>query len=394
MSAEESKIKFIELWRGIAVLVVVAFHLSARIPPPSLGQVNGPILANHFGKLGVYIFFVISGYLIAKSLEESKSLAHFYAKRISRLWPLFIAASIFIYLFLLVLPAPVVLDGRNPFNTQPATWLDLLGSIFFLEDLGFRWVDGVFWSIAVELKFYLYAGLFAAIFKKSYIDVFCSFALALASIDLLMIVFNSGPDLRLSGTHELRWLSQILHGVFISAYLPFFAIGLMLFRGQLDGRFNALCMLSFVIGLIALSEDRQFDVLTNIKFLIALAFLFAADHFVLKDRVLLWLGKYSYSLYLFHQMIGLSVMKQLSGYMDYTSSMFVALALVALISWLFSLMFEWRYRLLVSKGLLALFSILRLDRLSVSSKIRGQTANPVQHDFGSQDELSPRRQTA
>ena len=64
--------------RGIAITLVVLFHIFAR--PQELT----PWLAEYaslwpvkYGFLGVELFFLISGFLIAKPLESSRSLIHF-----------------------------------------------------------------------------------------------------------------------------------------------------------------------------------------------------------------------------------------------------------------------------------------------------------------------------
>lgn len=55
------KNRFIEIWRGIAVLVVVHFHFTGRLPSEALGSATPASFGNDIGKIGVYIFFVISG---------------------------------------------------------------------------------------------------------------------------------------------------------------------------------------------------------------------------------------------------------------------------------------------------------------------------------------------
>lgn len=362
----EDKNAFIEMWRGISVLLVVYFHFSSRLPPSALGVSEAPVVSNDIGKLGVYIFFIISGFLIAKSMEASKSLADFYAKRISRIWPLFIVAGIVIFAFLAIFPAPVVDSGLNKFNTAPARLIDLFMTSFFLKDLGFRWVDGVFWSVLVELKFYFYIGLFAVVFKKRYIEAFCIAAIVLASLDFLILLYDRVGDLRFTGANQLRHVSAFLHGALISHYLPFFAVGVALYRNKQDGLFNALCMLCCFAVLTAISEDKQFVTVRNAQFLLILAIGLALDQAFLKARIVLWLGKYSYSLYLFHQMIGLTVLAMLAPRIGMDLGIVLSLALVLFISWFFSQLFEWRYRRPVTRALLAVFNRLGWNKLAVS----------------------------
>ena len=46
------------------------------------------------GKVGVYVFFIISGFLITQSYERSASALSYLRKRICRIYPGFIVATI------------------------------------------------------------------------------------------------------------------------------------------------------------------------------------------------------------------------------------------------------------------------------------------------------------
>lgn len=83
-SNEKSRIQPIQGLRAVAVIAVVLYHASI-FWPDAKGAFPG-------GFLGVDIFFVISGYVITKSLlasikNEKFSLSGFYIRRIKRLGP-------------------------------------------------------------------------------------------------------------------------------------------------------------------------------------------------------------------------------------------------------------------------------------------------------------------
>ena len=72
--------------RGVAVILVVLFHLFPEIFP--------------FGYVGVDIFFVISGYLITKIiikqiLEKRFNFLEFYRNRVSRIFPAMLVVILF-----------------------------------------------------------------------------------------------------------------------------------------------------------------------------------------------------------------------------------------------------------------------------------------------------------
>lgn len=131
--------------RGIAVLLVVLHHWT------NFGHEIG------LGNVGVQLFFVLSGFLITGILLRSRSemalgnrsagnvLAHFWRRRISRIWPVY-----FLTLFL------VFLAGSH-FEQRGALWwhaLFLSNVLFFIRgDFGSSLAH--FWTLAVEQQFYL-----------------------------------------------------------------------------------------------------------------------------------------------------------------------------------------------------------------------------------------------
>ena len=151
------RVETIDVFRGIAILLVVLYHFTARLPPAALNVSGMPAPPVFFGWAGVYFFFAISGYCIFLTLEHSATVSLFLARRFSRLYPAFFAAAIFLFIYGLVAPPPSVPEAQ--FHERPSTVIDLLTNLVFLGDG--RWVNGSFWSIAVEIKFYVGLGLLA-----------------------------------------------------------------------------------------------------------------------------------------------------------------------------------------------------------------------------------------
>ncbi len=360
---EALKDTFIEQWRGIAVFIVVYFHFSDRLPAAAFGFSQGPSVHQHMGKLGVLLFFIISGYLIAKSLEGSRTLADFYAKRVSRIWPLFIVANLVVFAFLQVVSPPTVTTGGYLFYEKGRDVFDLIGTLVFAADFGFDWIDGAYWSLLVELKFYFFIGLCAVLFRKRFATAFCVFALAASALDFLILYFDRSGPIGFGDSVQFRAVSQVLHGLFVSQYLPVFAIGVALYRKTFDGLFTAVMLMGCVTTLIGVYEIHMFKAEDNVLFLLLLAGLVAGDHLLLRNAVFRWIGKYSYSIYLFHQMIGLSIMKMLAPYVSMDVAILAALASISLIAWAASELFEWRLRRVFTANLMRLFSLMGLDRL-------------------------------
>lgn len=363
---------FIQVWRGIAALLVIYYHLSNRVPLPYLGMKEGPSIIYYSGKIGVLIFFIISGYLIVQSLQYSKNLASFYAKRISRIWPLFILASLTIFVVLQFADPPIVPDGPKKFFTESRSVTDLIGSLFFLEDLGFHWMDGVFWSILVELKFYMWIGLLAVISRRNFIRHFAIAALIISSLEIA-IEFAHLP--------ALRPVQLALNGIFIAQYLPFFALGALLVSKRDPGLFLAIIALSLVQACIKTAMNPDLNAWQTTIFASVLMAFVSLDAILLRSKIFLTIGDYSYSWYLFHQMIGLSLIKAMSGSFSYDEALIVALVVTFMISVVASWAAEWRFRNAFYRMLMTIFSYFRLERVGIAGRLRFD--NPeIAHDLG------------
>ena len=136
--------------RAVAVIAVILFHLNANWLPG--------------GFLGVDIFFVISGYLIGGILyrelsTNTFSLKRFYLRRMRRILPAFFAVVV----FTLIVGAQLMVPGSDEWNTarSSAKWSVFFGGNFFsaLNTDYFTPTVEVqplnhLWSLAVEEQFY------------------------------------------------------------------------------------------------------------------------------------------------------------------------------------------------------------------------------------------------
>lgn len=143
----ESKIRVpeLDLLRFIAALSVVIYHFTFRRFPEGS---EVPLFAlfepwTKYGYLGVNLFFIISGFVIAWSSATGSPL-DFINSRISRLYPTYWFAVAFTSLFVFVI-------GSYP----SLKWSQLLVNLTMIPGLlGIERIDEVYWTLQIELKFY------------------------------------------------------------------------------------------------------------------------------------------------------------------------------------------------------------------------------------------------
>jgi peptidoglycan/LPS O-acetylase OafA/YrhL len=139
----DKRIQSLDGLRAIAICAVISGHLYGTIsaPPPIVGNLS---------RLGVVLFFVISGFLITGLLlKEQKStgtvsLRGFYFRRVMRIVPAFL-----VFVFAMIAAQRLGWIGLS--------WRDIVGALTwtvnYMPDRS--WSIGHLWSLSVEEQFYL-----------------------------------------------------------------------------------------------------------------------------------------------------------------------------------------------------------------------------------------------
>lgn len=151
----------IDILRGLAILFIIVLHAWYFTP----GYDSFVIIHYFVAKLhiGIQLFFVLSGYLIAKSWNaintRNNKLTIFYLKRLFKIVPLyfiFLNLSICYFLFMRSVDSHYV-PAIFSVNNNNLTIFNYITHIFFLQGFTPKWlntlVDGG-WSIVIEVYFY------------------------------------------------------------------------------------------------------------------------------------------------------------------------------------------------------------------------------------------------
>lgn len=142
--------------RGVAIIAVLAFHFYYSAMPPRTAinfypyNLGETIL--QYGRYGVELFFIISGFVISMTLHRCDSLREFAVKRFARLWPSMVLCSVLTFLAMKVWSGPQI--QPNLLRNFLPSWTFLDPQLFTaLTGERFYWMDRAYWSLFVEVRF-------------------------------------------------------------------------------------------------------------------------------------------------------------------------------------------------------------------------------------------------
>jgi peptidoglycan/LPS O-acetylase OafA/YrhL len=310
------RLGIVDALRGIASLGVCLGHFT--ICAKTFFPDGALKTALSFGSHGVDVFFVISGFIIPFALHRAGyqvgQYGRFVLKRMVRLDPPYLA-TIALILVLGFLSAKAPGYQGPPFEVSVAQVLLHVAylNVFFQQP----WLNTVFWTLAVEFQYYLLVGLaYPCIAHKTRVA-------------------------RLGFFSVLGFLAILLPGAsFIPHWFFLFMLGMLAFQrhaGLLDG-----VEFWVVLALLACGAWRTLGPLAA---LVGLASAGAIVFANTGNRLLLFFGSISYSLYLLHMPVGMRVVNLGSRFArGMTAKLFVfalALAVTIAASYLLYLVVEY-----------------------------------------------------
>jgi peptidoglycan/LPS O-acetylase OafA/YrhL len=141
-----TRLAWLDVLRGLAALCVVFDHLSYYVLQPArwvIYQWFNP------GDYGVFVFFIISGYIVPASLERKGSVRTFWVSRVCRLYPLYLLAVGLAVVLWMVHFGSLRGEDADP-ETSLFSQLLMMSNVLAGTNL-----PSVVWSLSYEMVFYL-----------------------------------------------------------------------------------------------------------------------------------------------------------------------------------------------------------------------------------------------
>ncbi len=272
--------------RGLSALAVALYHLTFHIQymvPAALL----PATTIWWGCDGVKLFFAISAFAILATLERTHRLRDFTRARARRLLPEYWVSMTLTGIFALVL-------GPASLRVDLVTWLRNIPLMQVWT--GTPMVDGVYWTLNVEIGFYLGMAMLWRLGATRHIE---KLVLCWMAIKVIVACVAVPP-----------WLQLLL----LTDYAPYFAIGLIAHRiwtGARSWRAQIpVAMAVFAVVVVTDTARSAWLVLAMIPLFFALA---SGRMRWLAHPLPLWMGSISYPFYLLHGVIGYGVVIHLEA---------------------------------------------------------------------------------
>ena len=344
----------IEALRGLSVILVILYHFK-------LDNLDYQIIKGGF--IGVDIFFVISGFIITKIIIENDiqnfSLLNFYERRIKRIIPLLSVVLIFSTISL-----PIIYDNfliNKNINSSIASSVGISNFYFWLTSTIYQFaqqnnlINLHFWSLSIEMQFYIFFPLMFIFFKnrERFIYYFIFILFLFSYIFMIKIYktnnffnfynsfsrvfeFFSGALIFFHSNFLRNKIKKIYHSYLYS--LGIITLFLYLYFFNNEGLHPNPFSITFIAGLALMIIFNDEKKLINIK------------------KKLSYLGKISYSLYLWHFPILLIGFNYFEDFNDFIKLFLIFLCfMLSIISYL---LIEKKFRQIKLRYSLFLYSLL------------------------------------
>lgn len=303
--------------RALAVVAVALYHYCYFWTPSgtgdallAYGDLHAGIPFAASGYLGVHLFFVISGFVILLTLEKTQDPIVFLLRRAIRLWPALLLFGTATFLIVGAFGPPSLRVG----------WWEYVFSLMILPpqhvalllgERSWQWLDGAYWSLFVEVKFYVIAAAIYFGARRHFIAAWIAYELCVMLVGVISWIDGG-----------FAW--HMLAGFLFSSYLPYFSFGLaayLIWSGRAARDVYALMGLALLhAGLtegLELAAHPKATAWLTAEHMIGTVGIFAIFYGIATGRLALafcqWrplvrAGRASYGIYLVHQNVGVTIL--------------------------------------------------------------------------------------
>ena len=319
------RIQTVDALRGLAALAVVFYHVQGALsrgaqpwlPDPARRLAEG-------GHFGVNVFFVLSGFVIARSVRDGSMtlgyLGRFTLRRSIRLdppyWTAILLEVLLIYAGLAIFPS---------LGTPVPSMQQLLAHAVYLQDiLGYGHLIPIFWTLCYEFQFYLvFVGILVIGHQLAqWVDRRIA--------NGLLVVLFAALFLASLGAHH-GWIDGVHRGIALDRWYEFFTgvVAWWVVSGVLP--------IATLLGAWGLNIvfSKHPDSVTEVILIVGVSTLcllgarYPAFDRRFSGRPLQFLGAISYSLYLYHASVGWRVVSLVQHYAGVSLSALTGFATLA-----------------------------------------------------------------
>jgi len=335
MAQKDNRILELDVLRGIAAIAVVIYHNTWFI------KHEGP--AFNYGKTGVELFFMISGFVIFMSIGHVKKGSDFVVNRVARLYPAYwLCVSFTFGLQLcnaLLYPKP---ESNLHLTRDYLVNLTMFQYYFKVQDL-----DGPYWTLIIEMVFYIFMLFLFSIKKLQKTEAIG------ATMLLIIFVLQQLNVPTISGL-----TTTIFHYIPMLTFWGLFLSGIVFYKIYTEkGTYFRYLLLAACFGFELTQYDiRKFHdyLITFPEYVVILALYYGIFLMFINNKLsfivsrpTVFLGKISYSLYLVHAYFSIEFFLPLlyhKLHINYWLCLLINIPLVVVMAWLINTYIENPYR--------------------------------------------------
>ena len=288
MDRQINRINQIDVLRGIAIIFVVCFHFMWHESPEYLlRDDNWSLELASYGWTGVDIFFIVSGFCIAMTIEKIPNIFEFYLRRFARIYPAYVFCGLITLIFFTFFDLP----GKE------VDWFTGFMNLVFaniIPSFNFQYIDGIYWALIIELKFYVIFGLIYYTCKDLNKSIFF-WTILVICLNAVLLIDNN----------------LILSLSSISPHANLFLVGIICYNfKKINLKYKIVLIILSLLNIFI--NERYAENQLYFMILILSTFLFLKLDINLKINFISRIGLISYSWYLIHNAVGLIIIRELN----------------------------------------------------------------------------------